>query len=625
MSSDIAWFSDALNKGEGAPVKRQYLKWHADASGNAVSYTEENPLFLTSAISANWTLSELLWRARLIAMDERTLWECIGPELVDGVLQAIVDKWNEQQAIKQVYYFLEHLAESCEAGAVECERLRRELDKYAMSSIKPRRADGSESSPSTSNVEAPPLQPLSSTTAVTLAVPAEWSSNVNIFPMVDGDDYSEGSLICVQPVASFSVLLTVPRQEMFFHATVVQYCTLGRVIASDSQFAHLLENEEALLVSCLVYEQFIVGPAASHWRQLLTHCPAHYPTVPSHWDIADLSELDGFDMLDDVLAKRTQLNEFHSQIVSFLPSLHSALIKHQDNTCEVPPLMALTAAFAVEHLLWAKTTFDSRAFNLNVDGATVLSLVPLADMINHNVDSDVLIRKVEANGGPFTMQIGAALSSEMRDIGRELWMSYGPLQNWELLQHYGFVLSPHNPHDKLPFPISLPSSGDAYADEGEDRSWHLRRTALMQRYHLIISDTFWIPYHGAPPSALLALLRIQLAQPDEFTTLETQPYGPFIPLSLDTEYAILDTVQQTVQCTMDLFPTTLEEDIEALKAESSDSDSSTSEHALHERHTLDNYRLCLRLRAGIKSIARRTCTWCEEKRKSITCTHSLPR
>ncbi|CAJ1030204.1 Rubisco LSMT substrate-binding, putative [Leishmania lindenbergi] len=609
----VQWFTTQLNNSENAEVKRHYLRWYAEDTG--ASYSDEDPLLVQAILASctGWTLPELLWRARLVVLDARTLWECLDVRMIAGRMHDVVDPWNEQLSVKLVWYFIKEQQPDESLASSSLNALRTALDEYAAATIKPQGSLSVTVSSSARSIGRD-AQPSRCSTLIDA-----WSDKVALIPMEAGNGYSEGSLYCTAPVPSGGTLLQVPRTEMFFLSSLLQYCALGRAIAAEPSLRDLLENEEAMLVLCLVYERFVEGVERSHWGRLLTHCPGWYPTMPIAWELGDLAELDGLDMLDDVLAKRSQLQAFADQLqTSILPLLHRELSTLAGAMAATPSLADMSAAFAWEHLVWAQSTFNSRAFNLNVDGTVLMALVPLADMINHSNHTDVLVRKVEPNGGPFTMQVGAALTTA--DVGRELWMSYGPLQNWELLQHYGFVLGPDNVHDRLPFPLTVSAGANEphgesdatdtlalISDEGGTaNSWDARRLALIRRYALYLPGRCWIRHDGVPPPALLALLRVQLAQADEFDAMEGRRHGPFEPLSPLTEAAVVSVVNSTVQCVLKSFPTSLAEDEETL-AELHD-DEECDPHAGSESSR--NYVLCLQLRVGLKRIANRCLEWC---------------
>ncbi|ESL11265.1 hypothetical protein TRSC58_00989 [Trypanosoma rangeli SC58] len=538
-----AWFEAELDASACASVKRSFLDLQLLEQSDGSDF------------------SRLLWMCRIIAADHRVVWEHLSPSFTEAFKQP-VDAWNEQLAVKVLRLSIDRMNDTAAAS-----RLREALDEHMTTTMKPAAA--------TLHVGPQPV------------VRGIVASPYLVLPAAPG---AEGSLVCNAPLPAFGDLLRVPRENMFFIDTVVHYCELGRVVHASAELSGMISGDEPLLVLCLVYERYVAS--SSHWSDLLLSCPSEYPTVPSFWDWDDLAELEGLDVLDDVLAKRAQLVQFHTTVMTVLPLIYEALA----GSCRLGKESFLDC-FSIEAIMWARATFDSRAFNLNVDGRVVLALVPVADMINHHNHSNVLVRKVEPDGGDFVMQIGASLTAG--DVGRELWMSYGPLQNWELLQFYGFVME-ENEHDRLPFPFDFPEG--VVADE-----WDGRRAALVAKYALHLAGRCWIGRNGRPPPALVALLRVHLAQEGEFDALER--HGPFASLSAATEASVVATIAETIRCILGLFDTSLEDDERLLKR----SGSAAAAHADNgaSPYTLScNKRMGTLLRVELKRIAHRALEWC---------------
>ncbi|KEG10796.1 SET domain containing protein [Trypanosoma grayi] len=503
----------------------------------------------------------LLWMCRIIAADQRVVWEHLSASFTDTFRHS-VDQWNEQLAVK----VLRARVDSMDDAEVALQ-LREKLERHLTAALKPMTA---------------------TLPRVELRDAAKRAGDCP-YMVVPAAEGAEGSLVCSAPLPAFGELLRIPRERMFFVDTVVKYSELGRAVQSSAELSSMLNGEEPLLVLALIYERHVA--ATSHWSELLASCPSVYPTVPGFWDWDDLAELEGLDILDDVLAKRAQLVQFHEEIKAVLPFIYEAL--EGRSALERDEFLG---CFTVETVMWARATFDSRAFNLNIDGRVVLALVPVADMINHGNRSNVLVRKVEPDGGDFVMQVGASLTAE--DVGLELWMSYGPLQNWELLQFYGFVIE-DNEHDKLPFPFNVPESDTADV-------WEERRASLVAKYGLHLVGRCWIGYDGCPPAALIALLRVHLAEAEEFDMMERN--SPFAMVGADTERRVVDTVSETIHCILELSGTSLEEDERLLEAD--------AQMGVHNEDAEDagalsnNRRLGIVLRLGLKRIAYRTLEWC---------------
>ncbi|KAH9579864.1 Rubisco LSMT [Trypanosoma melophagium] len=538
------WFEVKLDESECAAVKRFYL----NLSDFNIKKCDD--------------FATLMSICRIIAADQRVLWEHLSNFFLEA-FQSPLDLWNEQLAVKLLRSWIEQLSDKNTVSQLY-EALEYHLNKI--------------------------VKPLNSLPLVKSHDSNVKESNNLPYLVIPASTGVEGSLVCNTPLPAFADLLRVPRNSMFFIDTVVEFSEIGRVVHSSTELSDIFTNDEPLLVLALIYERY-VAKDASHWRELISSCPTAYPTVPSFWDWEDLAELEGLDVLDDVLAKRAQLLQFHTEIMSVLPIIYEALEGRSGLAKD-----DFLDQFSVEAVMWARATFDSRAFNLCVDERIVLSLVPTADMINHNNRSNVLVRKVEPNNGDFVMQIGPSLKAE--DVGHELWMSYGPLQNWELLQFYGFVIE-NNEYDKLPFPFDAPitAAGD---------KWDERRAAVVTKYALHLVGRCWIGYNGHPPPALIALLRVHLAEVEEFDKMERE--GPFLPLSRSTELRVITTIDETVKCILDLSSTSLEEDEESLRA---DSTVGTEKKDDADGEILSvNKKLSTILRVGLKRIAYRSLEWC---------------
>jgi hypothetical protein len=250
--------------------------------------------------------------------------------------------------------------------------------------------------------------------------------------------------------------------------------------------------------------------------------------------------------------------------------------------------------FSMDHLHWARATFDSRAFHLNVDGTVCMALVPIADMINHSTrNADVLVRVVLPNGGNFEMHVGAALSEV--DVGRQLVMSYG------------FIEDGDNENDRIPFPILLEDRALESQDEYVRRRW-----SLLDHYGLTSGKDFWIGHDGVPPPALLAVLRIQMAEVPQLEYFEVSPYAVFRSRDTALEAAVVDTIAATVDAISSEFTTTLADDEEmirtGLRHDQVDQDDEEDNRGPFVPLN-GNALIAIKLRINLKRILRRTEMW----------------
>ena len=561
----------------------------------------------TKSIALSSPIELVLCYARLVVLDQRECAVCLGPP--HYVRQKLltpcgVSMWCEQQSIKA--------ARKC-IGFMEAALQPELLEQLA----------------SHAEIVSPRSLVKGVAAAPRALPPAESNPLVTIVPSTPTE---EGKLVCAAPAPAFTTLLRIKSDDLFSMRTVAKFSRFGEALLSDVQLRSVLPHDEVVLLLCFIFEARLVGADRSHWRPLLSEVPASFPTVPLTWSLLELAELDGLELLDDVLAKKDRLDIFGREIVTPIRTLAEKLYPDREDERE-----RMNDVFQDRRVLeWAQAVFDSRAFNLNDNGAVVLVLAPTADMVNHAIHSDILTKRLDAATGDFVMETGAGLRTS--DIGREILMSYGPLQNWELLQSYGFVLD-DNENERLPFPVSL--IADAASLE-EDDEYVVKRNAWKDEYSLLVGGAFALPRDGVPPPALLAYLRLEQAEACSYPHL--QKFGPFAPLpNADEERTVWQTIRVTVQAILDVFPTSLEYDQSCLAAGkwlnvkdddeesddqsespakkgevagNEDEDEAESDDAdfedpadWQEGPLTNNDALCLRLRIGLKEIAHRTISY----------------
>lgn len=102
---------------------------------------------------------------------------------------------------------------------------------------------------------------------------------------------------------------------------------------------------------------------------------------------------------------------------------------HKEQPNLFPP-----GAFNFDNYLWSQLIVTTRAFAIGEDNDW--SLIPLADMINH----DPTTRGGNVNGNQ-QFELG---STKSYAPGEDVFVSYGPKTNFDLLASYGFLLD-NNP------------------------------------------------------------------------------------------------------------------------------------------------------------------------------------
>jgi hypothetical protein len=622
----------------------------------------------------------LLPCCRVASADHRELWEILDvpDRAAASVVKGPVNLWNEQQAFKKAVGCLTSLlTDSAGEGMTVANEHQQLLLNWVLDemsvALKPIVA-GSTKPYIIAEAEAQVLQhqiiadspnvyilPMAyiadgeSTKKLAASSQATTSHNDNVDSCEESSSnvneadsaaalsvVAEGSLHCAQPVPPFSRLLAVPRTSMFTRSVLGGRCALYDACAAVQGAWEAFPDDETVLLMCFVFEQFFVGATHSAWRDLLLGCPLCYPSVPTFWTFAELGELEGTTMIDDVLEKKAALTQFHGQLVNAMSSMpkigqlilercfkktssgHIAAENNDDDSrqqltaalLESHPTKWFELLFSEDHLHWARATFDSRAFNLNIDGNVTIALVPFADMINHGTRSDVIKRHVEPNGGPFVLTTGAALLSE--DVGRELMMSYGPLQSWELIMSYGFILndSEVNDNDRIPLPLSVDESVNE--DDGPvEREYKSRRSNLMKQHGLLIGGaSLWVGHQGIPCAALLAILRLQLAEIEHYPLLEASPFSVFDAVDAALEQRVVLTLQNIVDVMLQDYSTTIEEDEALLNPSSSEGEVDEGEedddNDDDNETVTGNTKLAVQLRLRMKRMLHAAAEWCRD-------------
>jgi len=196
-----------------------------------------------------------------------------------------------------------------------------------------------------------------------------------------------------------------------------------------------------------------------------------------------------------------------------------------------PPCAYSFAAYCAAAELW-----QSYAVRVALPGAPLCSaLLPQALLLNHGLSPHVVRFSTPDADGVLRLRALRRCAA-----GRQVFLSYGPLPNAQLLLFYGFALA-GNPYDVVSLTFELPDEDDA----GGVRERLLQRWGLGVEHSLRLAGT-------ALPSRLLGALRVLTASPEE---LEACAHDPrCAPLSAENEWTVLSTVQQTVEALRDALP-----------------------------------------------------------------------
>lgn len=210
------------------------------------------------------------------------------------------------------------------------------------------------------------------------------------------------------------------------------------------------------------------------------------------------------------------------------------------------------AVFAV----LALTVFDSTS-NTERDSKTAYVLMPLIDAFNHKT---MIKTEFEFDRGAFVLR-----APKDYETGEEVLISYGVLNNDELITRYGFV-DVDNVADIYRFEGLMSYLQASYDPMKRALGADQKRLSTLKRTHPELDQALWegnfISDGNADPKLLWAL-RTVLATPEEYAAakgVDGFKLGGGAP-----ERRAADAIRAAVESRLAEYPTTIEEDEEALK------------------------------------------------------------
>jgi hypothetical protein len=212
------------------------------------------------------------------------------------------------------------------------------------------------------------------------------------------------------------------------------------------------------------------------------------------------------------------------------------------------------AVFAVLALV----VFDGSQ-NSDRDSATAYVLMPLIDAVNHKT---MLKTEFEFDSGAFVLR-----SPKDYQAGEEIFISYGVLNNDELVTRYGFVDS-DNVADLYRFEGLLPFLQANHDPMKRALGADSTRLATLKRTHPELDEALWngnFISDGTAEPKLLWALRAVLATPEEFK--EANGVAGFELGGGAPDRRAADAIRAAVNARLAQYPTTLDEDEAALKSD----------------------------------------------------------
>lgn len=213
---------------------------------------------------------------------------------------------------------------------------------------------------------------------------------------------------------------------------------------------------------------------------------------------------------------------------------------------------------------WAVFTVSSRAFNLGVDN-DAYTMLPLIDMMNH---SSTFQANVEIKYNDTNKTVRAVSTSDIPS-NTELTLNYGRVSNDILLLQYGFSID-NNPYDMITIKYSIDNLTTAAELANIIQPFHkisIDKLAILNESINTHNNSIQLTHQF--PTILFSSFKCLLSDDNEQSSSDllshySQFDNPDTLSSIDRN--VLLCLKSLLQLTAQTFPTSIELDVEQLKA-----------------------------------------------------------
>ena len=216
----------------------------------------------------------------------------------------------------------------------------------------------------------------------------------------------------------------------------------------------------------------------------------------------------------------------------------------------------------------------SRAIRLrNMKQGEALALVPYADLINHSPYSQAYLDARESGDWLFKTGKEEVVLYADRSYRKmeQIYISYGPKSNSDLLLLYGFALE-RNPYNSVDVTVSIKSllGGNDNSNNSDDdvsSSTDPLAEEKMEFLRKVKRDTTvdFPCYADRYPTEMLEYLRLMMMTPEDTRGRPLTDFDYTRTVSAANEASVLLSVVDAIQRQLTLYPTTEEEDAAIIK------------------------------------------------------------
>lgn len=319
-------------------------------------------------------------------------------------------------------------------------------------------------------------------------------------------------------------------------------------------------NEYLAIALQLIHEKFQLKDKSKYksYMDILPDINEVNPTFT--WSESDLIYLKG----SPVIAASISLqNKLKREYESLLTNIDTGFIYKY-------PHIFNETIYTYENWIWSFTMLFSRAIRLrNIQDGEILAMVPYADLINHSPYSQSYIDAQQT--GDWLFKTGTEEVVLYADRGyrrmEQIYISYGPKSNAELLLLYGFAVE-RNPYNSVDVTVSIQGNSNKINKDGSislsDDPLADEKIAFLKSVGR--EQTVDFPcYADRYPIEMLEYLRLMQMTIDDTGGKALNEFDYTRAISPGNEAAVLYSIIQAIQNQLMKYPNNEEDDAAIIK------------------------------------------------------------
>mmetsp|Transcript_28836 Transcript_28836/g.44826 ORF Transcript_28836/g.44826 Transcript_28836/m.44826 type:complete len:594 (-) Transcript_28836:23-1804(-) len=314
-------------------------------------------------------------------------------------------------------------------------------------------------------------------------------------------------------------------------------------------------NEYLAIATQLIHETYVLGEK-SFWKPYIDILPTVEEVNPTFtWPDEDLNFLKGSPVVPATKSLQIKLRKEYD-----------ALFGGEGGLCERFPDRFPREAFSYENWVWAFTMLFSRAIRLrNLEDGEALALVPYADLINHSPFSGAYVDAREVGDWLFkdgTEEVILYADRSYRKM-EQIYISYGPKSNADLLLLYGFALE-RNPFNSVDVTVSIAPRTKDMVDSIDNPDVEIdplaeEKIEFLDRVGR--ENTVDFPcYADRYPIEMLEYLRLMQMTPEDTRGRPLRDFDYSRTISAANEAAVLSSIIDAITRQLGKYPNSEDDD-----------------------------------------------------------------